>query len=217
MILCLIGTGWAAFALIFPLIFKMPRTFTAAIISAPLAGLVSRICKHFFSTPRPPAVLEPDSFRLLVEVLKDSSMPSGHTITAFTVVAAIFFSQTAQTRKRLVWIWLIAIGAGLSRIAVGIHWTEDVIAGSLIGIATGYLGAVIAKKIPDQRLTIQSIWIRLLSLWAPVCVYGLLRKPLDFAETMFIQQILAGLLTVAFCLFWYQSLFGQRSRLTPPP
>lgn len=205
MTLSLLGTGWAAFALVFPSILFAPRIFYAVVIATPLAGLTSRLIKITADAPRPPAVLEPDSFILLGDALKSNSMPSGHTITAFTVVAAIHFASKKTHPARSLTLFALALGVGLSRIAIGVHWVEDVAVGAAIGVVAGYLGALLAKRLPDGVLQVRSWWLRGLSLWGLLCIGVLLTRKLDFVANKPAQTALAALTTVILVMFWVRS------------
>ena len=67
-----------------------------------------------------------------------NSMPSGHTITAFSI-ATVF----ATEYKNILWVpilsYTIATGVALSRIYDNKHWASDVVMGSALGWAIGKL------------------------------------------------------------------------------
>lgn len=77
--------------------------------------------------------------KVLIEYANNQSFPSQHTLFAFLLATIVF-----SCRKRLGIAYLAgATIIGLSRIVVGVHWPADVLAGALIGIAFGYLGALL--------------------------------------------------------------------------
>jgi len=72
-----------------------------------------------------------------------NSFPSGHTVTAFSLAAAvsILFPRTG------IFAFIIAISIGMTRIILTSHYLSDVIAGAGIGI----LSAMILKYYFDRR------------------------------------------------------------------
>ncbi len=67
----------------------------------------------------------------------DSSFPSGHTLEAFAVAAAI---SLLFSRKRIIipmYIWAILVA--YSRMALGVHYPTDVLAGMIIGTLIGWV------------------------------------------------------------------------------
>jgi membrane-associated phospholipid phosphatase len=105
-----------------------------------LSGLVAFGLKEMFRVPRP---FEVDgTIRVLrAETISGYSFPSGHAMRA----AALFGSWMVGMRRR--WGYVVGVTlfclVGLSRIYVGAHTPQDVIAGLLLGLgcvwATGWL------------------------------------------------------------------------------
>ena len=91
--------------------------------------------KHTFRRRRPCALgphcwaelLPPDQF----------SFPSGHTITAFAMAAALI------TFYPVLWLPMIvcAISVAASRVVLGMHFLSDVVVGAAIGVTLGYKAA----------------------------------------------------------------------------
>ena len=209
MFLSLLGTGWMVFSLAMPCLLSAPRVFYAIAFAAPLAGIASRTIKLYFAAPRPSAVLESGTFNILGEALHANAMPSGHTITAFAAASAVLLSAPARIRKALLILFPIAAGVGLSRIAIGAHWIEDVVVGALIGAIAGAMGAYFARRVPDAWLEPRAWGLRLLSITTgPLCIYALLTERLDFAENQLVQWISALGVFISLILFWRRSLVG---------
>ena len=61
-----------------------------------------------------------------------TSFPSGHTATAFALASAVFFVN----RRLGIVAYLIALIIGFARIAVGVHYPTDVVAGIFVGLAS---------------------------------------------------------------------------------
>ncbi|RUO29514.1 phosphatase PAP2 family protein [Aliidiomarina sanyensis] len=84
-------------------------------------------------------------FTSLIQASDKFSFPSGHTTAAFMFagICAVIMPSLA------LWVYLWAVAIGLSRIALGVHYPTDIVAGALLGsglatfvlsFAAGYLG-----------------------------------------------------------------------------
>ncbi len=200
------GNGWGVFALLCPLLIIAPRALMATLCAGALAGVLSRTLKLSLQFPRPASVLDPASFHIVGNPLTSLSMPSGHTLTAFALATALYFSVTPSLRKQALWLFVIATFAGLARIAVGAHWPADVFAGMSIGLLSGMIGATVAQHIPANRLTPQAWPLRLASVGAMLCIYILLADRLDFDETRPFQYCAAAIATLSLVWFMKQTI-----------
>jgi undecaprenyl-diphosphatase len=63
------------------------------------------------------------------------SFPSGHATTAFALAAVIGFVSPRWFRPMLAFASAIAV----SRVALGVHYTSDVVAGAILGLLGAYL------------------------------------------------------------------------------
>lgn len=61
-----------------------------------------------------------------------ASFPSGHTATAFALASAVFYAN----RRLGILAYAAAVIIGFARIAVGVHYPTDVVAGALVGLAS---------------------------------------------------------------------------------
>ena len=132
-----VGDGWLWYAMgLAILLFGGPERF-AALCAAGLASLFSvllfqrlkkltgrkrpcQITPHRWAT----ALLPPDQF----------SFPSGHTMTAFAVAAALSLFYPSL----LIGLLFCALSIATSRILLGMHFLSDVAAGAAIGAALGW-------------------------------------------------------------------------------
>lgn len=74
----------------------------------------------------------------------DSSFPSGHTLEAFAMAAAI--SLLFSRKKIIVPVYIWALLVAYSRMALGVHYPSDVLAGILIGTFIGWVVPRVFRK-----------------------------------------------------------------------
>ena len=199
--LSLLGNGWGILGVTAPLLLLAPRLMWAWLCAAPFAIAFARLGKGWLVSPRPAAEVDNAQMRIVGEVLHNVSMPSGHTTTAFAVASAIFFALTPAQRKRHWWLWLLAAGTGLSRIAVGAHWPGDVAVGASLGLLAGLLGNVLLATLPLRCHAPQHWSLRLVALLVLGAAYFLLTEELDFAENQPLQWLLAAVAAVSVLAF----------------
>jgi len=107
------------------------------------AVLVNAI-KHGLQADRPAGVLDVTSFLHTGPLHDWGSFPSGHTATAFLWVGCLL----VLTRHWWLRVPLLVLGVlvGLSRVAVGVHWPVDTLAGAAIGLFCAWLGFALARR-----------------------------------------------------------------------
>lgn len=209
--LSLLGNAWALLGLTAPLIVLAPRLLWAWLCAAPFAIVFARSGKALLYSPRPAAEVDNTQMRIVGEVLHNVSMPSGHTLTAFAVASGIYFSLPPERRWRHSWLFVLAAGAGLSRIAVGAHWPGDVAVGASLGLLSGMLGQWLLVRQKPVHLLPTAWNQRALALVLLAAAYRLLAEELDFAENHLMQGVLAVMTLLSLLAFAGQSLLGWRS------
>jgi len=166
-------------------------------------------------SPRPAAVVDNAQMRVVGELMHNVSMPSGHTLTAFTVASAIYFALPQKGRAKHLWLFVLAAGTGLSRIAVGAHWLGDVGVGMSLGLLAGMLGTRLLARMGSQHLQPTAWSVRLVALLLVVTVYILLTEAQDFDENQPLQYLLSAIVVASLCVFGRQNWAASRHRLTP--
>ncbi len=150
----ILGSGAGAYALMTPaLVLGQPRWLAAAFLTLPIGGIATRLPKIFLESARPAGTLGVDPLHVIGEVLRHSSFPSGHSLTAFAFAALIIFLSRRAWLTAIVALPL-AILIAFSRIAVGAHWPADVLAGAGLGWLCGALGAWLAIRWQGWNTTI---------------------------------------------------------------
>ncbi len=211
--LSLLGNAWAVLGLTAPLLVVAPRLMWAWLCAAPFAIAFARGGKALLESPRPAAVIDNRQMRIVGEVLENVSMPSGHTLTAFAVASGIYFALPLARRWRHGWLFVLAAGAGLSRIAVGAHWPGDVVVGASLGLLSGMLGQWLLVRLKPAHLLPTAWSPRLVAAIVLAAVYHLLAEELDFEENHLMQGVLAVVAIASLVAFAIQNVQALRTRL----
>ena len=127
-------------------------------------------------------------------------------MTAFAVAAGIYFAIPLVRRRRYAWLWLLAAGTGLSRMAVGAHWPGDVAVGIALGVLAGLLGHQLWLRMAPRHCAPRSWGLRLVACLVGLAVYHLLTEELDFAENQPAQYVLAAVATLSLAAFIWQNI-----------
>ena len=177
----------------------------AWLCAAPFAVVFARTGKFLLDGPHPAAVVDNAHIRIMGDVLHTVAMPSGHTLTAVAIASALYFAVPARRRARYAWLWLLATGTGLSRIAVGAHWPGDVAVGAGLGLLAGMLGSVLLASMGPIHCKPTAWSLRAVAALVALAVYHLLCEELDFAENLPFQYVLAVVSTGSVVVFAWQN------------
>lgn len=195
------GNGWGIFAMAFPLLLLAPRLLTSGIIAGAIAAIASTSLKSIFDLPRPAGILLDGSFYRIGEPLLNRAFPSGHTLTAFAIATAIYFSIESSKRKPMLLIFVFACLIGISRSAVGAHWLTDVFAGAGVGMWCGLLGAVLGQHISDAQLAPNKIWPRLIAVAGALSIYVHLTQMMDLELNLPLQYASIAIIVITLIFF----------------
>lgn len=129
---------WVVFALLTLLLYKiLPKKtlrFLYFVIMPAMvfATIVSEALKLLVQSPRPCAGLG--------WCIEGYSFPSSHAVVAFAAFTSIYLGLGWRDKRHLA-IFIIPALIAISRVIVGVHRVEDIVAGSAIGIvfAFGYM------------------------------------------------------------------------------
>jgi membrane-associated phospholipid phosphatase len=128
---------------------KRPDIVWAGLLAGIVAAIISTSLKYFTGILRPPAIIDSGLIHITGPVLIHHSFPSGHTVTIFTLAGIlIFYFRSVFVRISLIFL---AVMVGISRIAVGVHWPADVLAGAALGILCATIGAHIVTRFGWKR------------------------------------------------------------------
>jgi membrane-associated phospholipid phosphatase len=142
--LTMLGDERVAFALTLFFSRRWPRVFWALVLAALVGIAYTHSLKPLVGALRPPGVLPADAFNLIGPEHRQGSFPSGHTVTAAVFFGVwVYYLRSAPLRLLLI---LLAVAAGVSRVAVGVHWPVDVAAGLAGGALAAWAGASLAAR-----------------------------------------------------------------------
>jgi len=139
----ILGDSVIAIMFILPFVHRRPEWVWQFVLTAIVAGIAVYLLKDP-DVLRPPAMLDAGSFHVIGPALRHVSFPSGHTTTAFLVTG--FFCMQAIPAWLKTLVLLLAVAAGLSRIACGVHWPMDVLGGMICGWLAAGAGIWLGKR-----------------------------------------------------------------------
>lgn len=108
---------------------RLKLASVSALGSAAIALAANQAISHAWERPRPFAEY-PSLTHVLAARTSDPSFPSDHAAAAFAIAFAVF----AFSRRAGAGFLVAATLIGLSRIALGVHYPSDVLAGMLVGL-----------------------------------------------------------------------------------
>lgn len=143
------GDGLFAVGLILILfiLFKKKQMALALLYGFLLSGLVAQVIKNTIRMPRPRLFFEPGQYTHYIDgvsLANNSSLPSGHTATAFAV-ATVLAIMIKNKNWQFV-LLLAAASAGYSRIFLAQHFLFDVLIGAITGVLSGVIAFFLSRN-----------------------------------------------------------------------
>ena len=112
-----------------------------------ISGLVVQLIKNFVNAPRPRLFFEAGQYLHFIDgvsLTNNSSLPSGHTATAFAIATVMAMMMKDKTMQLV--ILIAAVLVGYSRIYLAQHFLLDVMIGAFIGSSSGVLAVYLAQN-----------------------------------------------------------------------
>lgn len=134
------------------MVYRPTRRYgTAMLLAVAIGALFTNVwLKVVIARPRPYADESSLFYQLWLlvgqNVESDHSFPSGHTTAAFSTMTALFLMGN---RKYSWTAFIFAFLMGIARIYLVVHFPSDVLGGIVVGLVGGYMGALIAGKLPE--------------------------------------------------------------------
>jgi undecaprenyl-diphosphatase len=104
------------------------RAAPAAVLSAGVALVIAKVISELVDRARP-FVVDPSGVHLFSGHAADPGFPSDHATGAFAVAMAIYLRNRKWGGVALVAAAVLSVG----RVAIGVHFPSDVLAGALLG------------------------------------------------------------------------------------
>ena len=134
--------GWIWTAAGFLLLFfpRTRRTGACVLVSLALGFLIGNVgLKNVIARSRPCWLDE--TIPVLVQVPRDYSFPSGHTLSSFAGAVSIW-----RMHPRWGWAALLLAGLiGFSRLYLFVHFPTDVLGGAAVGALCGVLAVMVLR------------------------------------------------------------------------
>lgn len=124
---------------------RLRQGVAGSVVAAGVALGANALISHIWARPRP-SVARPDSVHLwFTGPSADPSFPSDHASAAFAIAIAILLVS-----RRFGLVMILAAGAiAFSRVAIGLHYPGDVLAGAVVGL----LAALVVMRLLGRPLS----------------------------------------------------------------
>lgn len=141
-----------AFGVIIFLLIKSQRSQAIIFAGCLVVGIAfSSALKYWIDRPRPQWVPH-------LDLVTNQSFPSGHALNStlfYMGLACLLMPYLPNRLSRVVFFCLMlmfTIATGISRVALGVHYPTDVLAGWLLGTAVLILWLQVEKRYVDERV-----------------------------------------------------------------
>ena len=186
---------------------KRPDLVWSGIIATILALIIVNSLKYFTGVMRPPAVIDKGSINIIGPALMRRAFPSGHTVTIFTLTGIFMFHfRSAFVKTGMIFLALLV---GISRIAVGVHWPADVLAGAVFGSLFATTGVYVVTRLGWKRNRIIQIILGLVLIL--VVIYVLCFYDCGYSQAIYLQYLLAFVILSAGLREYYLLLKPERN------
>ena len=115
-----------------------------------VSGILAQLIKHSVASPRPAVFFasngqQIDAVQGVTLLSNFKSFPSGHTATAFALATSLVL-LLPWWQKRWWLAFVAALSIGYSRVYLGQHFLQDVLAGSVLGVLSAAAMYVLLRK-----------------------------------------------------------------------
>lgn len=185
--LTIFGDALVASVIVFIFIKRNPQLVWTALVALVLAVIFVNTLKPLLAVARPPAVFDNSLIHIIGPARLVHAFPSGHTASIFTLAGVLMiYSRHNWQRTGL---FLFALLVGVARIAVGVHWPLDVLAGAIIGLLSAIGGYWIVCRFQwGANRTAQLIWGGIFFIATLVLLFF---YNTQYVEAIWLQRLIA--------------------------
>lgn len=138
----IIGDGiFSVVVFLLLVLFKRITLAVQVIVTYLLSGMAAQLIKNIIAAPRPKVFFSANEYHYFIEGVTHgglNSFPSGHTTSAFAL-ATLFCLHSTSNKQAGLGYFFIALMVGYSRIYLGQHFLQDVVAGAVLGTLSAML------------------------------------------------------------------------------
>ena len=154
-----LGDGFFCVAIAL-LLFLFKKKYLSLMVfsSYAISGIIAQVLKYFILEARPAVYLKDSTYRYFIEDLtlhNFHSFPSGHMASAFAMAGVLSFA--AKNKRYSMLFFSLAILVGYSRIYLGQHFIDDVLAGAVLGFISAIFCWILFDRIFKRWLGINKI------------------------------------------------------------
>lgn len=199
--LCQLGDALIFLSFLGILIVYIPKIWESLFSALLVCLLYSFVLKNFFAVPRPAAVFDHSSFIIVGKTLSGhNSLPSGHSMTIFTILTVLLFALMPQKLPYKVLMFLLMVVAGFllafTRVGVGAHYPLDVILGGIIGYISGLTGIFISRKYEIWTWINNKKYYPVIILLFLICSFYIVNKIVDENLLIFYFALASCVVTI---------------------
>lgn len=184
---------------------EKPELVWSGIIAAIIATLIVHTLKPSFDIQRPAAVIDNSIMNLIGPVHHYRSFPSGHAATVFTLVGILFYYIKIKWIN--ISVLILAIFVSISRVAVGVHWPADILAGAAIGYLAATSGCYLVTIFRWKENKIAQLIAGFIFIIATVY---LLFYNSRYPDTALLQYLIAIVILIIGIREYYKIILDRR-------
>lgn len=148
--LTIVGSGWSVIPIASLTAFERTREHALRLVGLLLFVAFAVFSIKFLVGRARPCTSLADVHALVFAAPTDPSFPSGHAAGAFTVAGFVAFEARVHPFAKIA-LFLIALGIAMSRVALGVHFPSDVVAGAVLGTVAALSFSFLRKSFPKRK------------------------------------------------------------------